>query len=289
MSQFFTEENSAETVIARLDKCSNPRFRQVMESAIHHLHDFVKEVEPTMDEWMLAIEWLTATGKMCDDNRQEWILASDTLGVSMLAETINHRAPDGRTEATVLGPFHVDGAATMEMGANIARDGEGEPCLVSGRVLDIEGNPIEGAVLDVWQTNGAGFYDVQQLDIQPEMNMRGKFVTAADGRYWFRTAKPVSYPIPTDGPVGVMLNAMGRHAMRPAHVHFIVTKPGYDALVTHVFADGDPYIDSDAVFGVKQSLIAPFVLQTDTDKAREAGLAAPFWSTEFDLKLGAAA
>lgn len=255
---YFTEENSEEAVIARLEKCGDPRFRQVMESAIRHLHGFVKDVQPTMDEWMQAIQFLTATGQKCDDKRQEWILASDTLGVSMLVETINNRAENGATEATVLGPFHVDGAPELAMGDDIVKDGKGEPCVVSGVVRSTDGTVIENAVLDVWQTNGDGFYDVQQPDEQPEMNLRGKFTTGADGTYTFRTVKPVSYPVPTDGPVGAMLEHMGRHPYRPAHIHFIVTAPGHQPLVTHIFLKGDPYLESDAVFGVKEELIVDF-------------------------------
>ena len=172
-----------------------------------------------------------------------------------------------------------------EMGFDICRDGKGEPCVVSGRVADAGGRPIEGAVLDVWQTNGDGRYDVQQPDDQPENNMRGKFVTGADGRYWFRTTKPVSYPVPTDGPVGRMLDATGRHARRPAHIHFIVTAEGFEPVVTHVFVRGDPWIDSDAVFGVKESLIVPFEHEEDAGRAREAGVRAPFWTAEFDFAL----
>ena len=287
MTRFFTEDSSAETVIARLNTCPDPRFRQIMESAVRHLHAFVKEVEPTMEEWRQAIEFLTATGRMCDDKRQEWILLSDTLGVSMLVETLNHRARDGRTEATVLGPFHVDGARVEPMGADICRDGKGDPCVVSGRVTDREGRPIEGAVLDVWQTNGEGRYDVQQPDEQPPMNMRARFVTPVDGRYWFRTAKPVSYPVPTDGPVGRMLEATGRHAYRPAHIHFIVSAAGFAPVVTHIFAEGDPYIDSDAVFGVKESLIVPFIREKDAVRARDLGVNPPFWTAEFDFRLAA--
>ena len=285
MSRYFTEENSAETVISRLESCPDPRFRRVMASAVRHLHAFVKEVEPSIEEWRQAIDFLTATGQMCDDRRQEWILLSDTLGVSMLLETINHRARDGRTEATVLGPFHVEGVGVEEMGFDICRDGKGEPCVVSGRVADAGGRPIEGAVLDVWQTNGDGRYDVQQPDDQPENNMRGKFVTGADGRYWFRTTKPVSYPVPTDGPVGRMLDATGRHARRPAHIHFIVTAEGFEPVVTHIFVRGDPWIDSDAVFGVKESLIVPFELEEDAGRAREGHVRAPFWTAKFDFAL----
>ncbi len=273
MYSLFSEQGSAEAVIERLDKCQDPRIRQVMEAAIRHLHGFVKEVEPTMEEWMAAIQFLTATGQMCDDKRQEWILASDTLGVSMLVETINNRSKSGSTEATVLGPFHVEGAEVLPMGANICRDGEGETCLISGTVTDIDGKPLAGARLDVWQTNGKGFYDVQQPEEQPEMNMRGIFVTGEDGRYHFETAKPVPYPIPTDGPVGKLLERMGRHPYRPAHIHFIISAPGHEAVTTHIFVEGDPYLDSDAVFGVKKELVVPFHAQDGT------------WSAEFDIKL----
>jgi len=277
MYRLFTEAESAEAVIERLDKCADPRFAEVMTAAIRHLHAFVKEVEPSMDEWAAAIRFLTEVGQACDDRRQEWILASDTLGVSMLVETINNRADSGRTEATVLGPFHVDGAETLPMGASIRKDDAGEPCRISGIVTDIDGNPVEGAVLDVWQTNGAGFYDVQQPDDQPAMNMRGRFKTGPDGRYHFETAKPVPYPIPTDGPVGKMLNRMARHPYRPAHIHFIVAAPGFESLTTHLFVAGDPYLDSDAVFGVKESLVVPF----DWDGER--------WRATFPIRLGAAA
>ncbi len=285
MSKYFTEANSEEAVIARLENCDDPRFKEIMNSAIRHLHAFVKEVEPTMEEWMQAIQFLTATGQICDDKRQEWILASDTLGVSMLVDAINHRKPPGATESTVLGPFHVAGAAELPMGSDICKDEKGEPCIVAGRVLDADGEPVQDAVLDVWQTNGEGFYDVQQPDEQPEMNLRGKFRTGADGRYWLRTVKPVSYPIPTDGPVGKMLEKMGRHAYRPAHIHFIVAAPGYEPVTTHIFLEGDEYIESDAVFGVKDSLIVPFVQKPAAEAPEEEGFDGAFWRADFDFGL----
>ena len=285
MNRLFTEAESADIVVERLASCEDPRFREVMEAAIRHLHAFVKEVEPTVEEWSRAIEFLTATGQMCDDRRQEWVLASDVLGVSMLVETLNNPAGDGCTEATVLGPFHVEGAPQLEPGGNICRDGKGMPCHVSGRITDIDGEPLAGANLDVWQTNADGYYDVQQPDLQPAMNLRGRFVTDPEGRYAFRTVRPVSYPVPTDGPVGDILNRMGRHAWRPAHIHFIVTKPGYRRLVTHIFAHDDPYIDSDAVFGVKDSLLVEFREQDDAARARELGVESPFCAAEFDIRL----
>lgn len=212
-----------------------------------------------MAEWERAIRFLTAIGQISDDKRQEWILVSDTLGVSMLVDAINHRRPGGATENTVLGPFHVSGAPRRQNGASICLDGKGAPCVVRGRVTDEAGNPVAGAQIDVWQTNDDGFYDVQQPGLQPDMNMRGLFLTDEDGRYEFVTVKPLPYSIPTDGPVGELLNAMGRHAMRPAHIHFIVAAPDHETLVTHIFPEGDPYLESDAVVGVKESLVVPFI------------------------------
>ncbi|HQT47698.1 MAG TPA: dioxygenase, partial [Acidocella sp.] len=190
--------------------------------------------------------------------RQEFILLSDVLGLSMLVDAINNRRPDGATENTVLGPFYVENPPGLAMGATISLDGKGEPCLFAGRVLDTQGRPISGARIDVWSDNADGFYDVQQPDVQPKWNNRGRFVTGADGGYSFIGIKPVSYPIPNDGPVGKLLDALGRHPYRPAHIHYIVTAPGYEKLVTHTFAAGDQYLASDAVFGVKASLIAQF-------------------------------
>lgn len=258
MKTLFSEENSVEAVLDRLDECDNPRFKQVMSSMIAHLHGFVKDVEPSMEEWFMAIDFLTRTGQKCDDVRQEYILLSDVLGVSMLCESINNRKPTGATEATVQGPFHAGGSPVRALGDTIADDGLGSPCWVEGRVLGEGGKPIAGAVLDIWQTNGEGTYQVQQLDGQPEGNQRGLFTSDADGRYYFRATLPLSYSIPTDGPVGEMLRGMGRHAMRPAHMHFIVSAPGYHSVTTHLFVDGDPYLDSDAVFGVKESLVVSF-------------------------------
>ena len=183
---YFTEANSADVVIERMSGTGTPRMAKVMGSVIRHLHAVVKEVEPTQDEWMAAIQFLTATGQMCDDRRQEYILLSDVLGVSMLVDAINTRRPTGATENTVLGPFHVENAPTRPMGATISDDGKGEPLVVTGKVVDTDGNPIEGAVVDTWQTSHDGFYDSQQPGIQPEHNLRGVFRTGADGRLWYR-------------------------------------------------------------------------------------------------------
>lgn len=282
---FLTEETSVDAVLARLHNCKDERLVEVMSSVIRHLHAVVKEVEPTQQEWALAIDFLTKTGQKCDDKRQEWILMSDTLGVSMLVDAINHRRPSGATENTVLGPFHVEGAPVYALGGNISKDGKGTPCFVSGRVLDSDGNAIPGAKLDVWQSNADGFYDVQQPGIQPAMNLRGIFRADDEGRYWFRTQKPQFYPVPTDGPVGKLLMAMGRHPFRPAHLHYIVSAEGFETVTTHIFVRDDPYLHSDAVFGVKESLIRDFDRVDDPDRAAEIGLPNPFAEVAFDVVL----
>jgi protocatechuate 3,4-dioxygenase beta subunit len=283
---YFSEEKSEEAVLSRMDPNKvDPRLHEIMTSLVNHLHAFIKEVEPTNEEWMEGIQFLTKTGHMCTDWRQEFILLSDTLGVSMLVETINNRKPSGATETTVLGPFHVADAPRLENGANICLDGKGEPMVITGRVTDTEGKPISGALLDVWQANDDGFYDVQQKGIQPDMNLRGIFTTDSDGRYWFRSAKPSFYPIPDDGTVGKMLKALGRHPYRPAHVHFIVGAKGYAPITTHYFVPGDPYLESDAVFGVKESLIVDFTRNDDEKAMKQHGFDKPFWEAECNFVL----
>ena len=256
-----------------------------MESIINHLHAAIKEIEPTQDEWFEAIQFLTNTGHMCDDWRQEFILLSDVLGVSMLVDAINNRKPSGATETTVLGPFHSQDSPTMENGADICLDGKGVPLVVHGVVRNIAGEAISGARLDVWQANDEGFYDMQQKGIQPEFNLRGIFQSQSDGSYWFRGVKPQHYEIPSDGPVGVMLRKLDRHPNRPAHLHFIVSTEGYEDVTTHIFVPDDPYIDSDAVFGVKESLLADFVKVDDPVRAKKYGVANPFCEVEFDFVL----
>jgi protocatechuate 3,4-dioxygenase beta subunit len=278
----FSEERSADVVAASFDGTPDPRLRAVMQSLVRHLHAFVKDVELTDAEWAAAIAFLTATGQKCDAVRQEFVLLSDVLGVSMLVETINHRA-GGATESTVLGPFHMVESPPRELGASISLDGKGEPCLVTGRVTGPDGEPLGGATVDVWQASEDGFYDVQQPDIQPESNLRGLFTAAADGTFWFRTVVPRYYPIPDDGPVGRLLQATGRHPYRPAHIHFLVTADGYEPVTTHLFVAGTPYLDSDAVFGVKDSLVRDFARVDDPERAAEVGLPNPFRTVHFDV------
>lgn len=258
MTSYFTEEDSVGAVNARMGDDINPRVFAVMACLVKHLHAFAKEIQLTQDEWEHGVDFLTRTGQICDAERQEFILLSDTLGFSMLVDQINNRRPLGATENTVFGPFHVAGAPIRQMGDNISLDGLGESCLYEGRVIDLDGQPIEGARIEVWSDNADGFYDVQQPGIQPKWNNRGVFVTGAKGAYRFVGIKPVSYPIPNDGPVGQMLGHLGRHPYRPAHMHYLVIADGYRNLVTHTFVGDDPYLGSDAVFGVKETLIAPF-------------------------------
>jgi catechol 1,2-dioxygenase len=285
---YFTEANSAEVVTGRNRNAKDARLREVMEVITRHLHAAVKEIEPTQEEWLKAILFLTEVGHTCTDWRQEYILLSDTLGVSMLVDAINNRKPSGASPSTVLGPFHVPDAPELPMGSNICLDGKGEPMRLSGRILDTKGNPVTGAKLDVWQANDEGFYDVQQKGIQPDFNLRGVFRTGADGAYSFRAVKPKFYPIPDDGPVGRLLDQLGRHPFRPAHFHYIIEADGYDRLVTHIFDPADPYIDSDAVFGVKKELMAEFVKVTDPARIREAGFDKPFYDVHFDFVLSGA-
>lgn len=285
---FFAEDNSVEVVTGRNAKARDERLKFAMEVITRKLHEAVKEIEPTQDEWMEAIQFLTKTGQMCNEWRQEFILLSDVLGVSMLVDAINNRKPSGASESTVLGPFHVEGAPELPMGANICLDAKGEDMVVSGRIVDTGGKPIKDAVIDVWQANDEGFYDVQQKGIQPDFNLRGVFRTGADGRYWFRAVKPKFYPIPDDGPVGKLLGALGRHPYRPAHLHYIIKADGFETLTTHIFDPDDPYINSDAVFGVKESLLAKFNMIDDPERAKKLEFDGGFWEVEHDFVLPSA-
>lgn len=279
-----TEAQITESVLRSLEQTPNPRLKAIMTSLITHLHAFIREVELTEEEWWQAIQFLTRVGQMCNDRRQEFILLSDTLGVSMLVDAINHRADGRATESTVLGPFYREGAPELPAGASTSLDGRGEPAVITGRVLSTDGTPIPNALLDVWEGGDNGLYE-QQDPNQPDMNLRGRFRTDAEGRFTIVAIKPVSYPIPDDGPVGDMLRALNRHPYRPAHIHFIVSADGYVPVTTHLFARGDPYLSSDAVFGVKESLIVDFVRHDSADEAAQHGVRAPFYTVEYDFVL----
>ena len=249
----FSEKKLTGEVLYRIRNTKNKRLKQVMTSFIEHMHSFVRDVKPTQDEWFKGIKFLTETGRM---ERDEFILMSDTLGVSMLVDALNYEANAGSTESTVLGPFHRLKAPRYPLGANISKNrSDGFPCRVTGTVKDLKGRPVAGAELDVWEAGADGFYDMQK---GKAMNLRGVFKADAKGRFHFRCVRPEFYPVPHDGPVGKMLRATGRHPMRPPHLHFWITAKGCKPLITHLFVKGGRYLDSDAVFGVKPELIIDF-------------------------------
>jgi hydroxyquinol 1,2-dioxygenase len=278
------EEQMTQNVLDSMAQTPNPRLKAVMTSLIRHLHAFIREVELTEEEWMLGIQFLTRTGQMCDDKRQEFILLSDTMGVTMLVDAINHRLPGGATESTIFGPFYREGAEELPLGASISKDSLGEPAVVTGRVLSTDGTPVPHALLDVWETNENGLYEQQDPE-QPDMNLRGKFRTDSEGRYYFVGIKPVSYSIPDDGPVGQLLRVLGRHPFRPAHIHLLVSAEGYVPVTTHLFVKGDKYLDSDAVFGTKDSLVVDFVLHDSTEEAAHYNVTTPFYTVAYDFVL----
>ena len=278
------EEQITRNVLDSMANTPNPRLKQVMTSLIIHLHTFIREVELSQEEWALGIQFLTRAGQICDEKRQEFILLSDITGTSMLVDAINHRLSEGATESTVFGPFYREGAPELPMGATISQDGRGEPAVVAGQVRSTNGTPIAGALLDVWETDENGLYEQQDPE-QPDMNLRGKFRTDHEGRYFFVGIKPVSYAIPDDGPVGQLLRALSRHPFRPAHIHLLVSADGFMSVTTHLFVKGDPYLDSDAVFGTKDSLVVDFIRHTSEEEAARYHVTAPFYTVHFDFVL----
>ena len=280
----FDDKSITQAVIGRLSECNDPRFKRVMTSLITHLHDFVRDVKLTEEEWINAIQFLTAVGQKCTDKRQEFILLSDTLGVSVLVITLNHPAEQGSAESTVLGPFYWEGAPDLPNGSDLAVGVKGEPAFYSGRVLSADGQPIRGALLDIWSGDGDGNYDMQLGD-GVGMKARGRIRTDAEGRYWFRSIRPTFYPVPTDGPVGIMLRKMGRHPFRPGHIHMIVSAPGHAAVTTHLFVADSDYLDSDAVFGMKESLVAKFNRHPAGKAPTGERVETPFYTVEYDFRL----
>lgn len=290
----FEGKDIAEAVIRRMDECQDPRFKQVMASLVRHAHAFVQDVDLQPEEWMTAIQFLTECGKMCDEKRQEFILLSDTLGISMLVVALQqargaaalqaHPPQLAPTEATVLGPFFWEGAPELPLGADIRGDQAGEPCYYHGQVTDTDGKPIAGALIDVWSGDGEGFYDMQKGDGNT-MALRARFRTDAHGRYHYWSIKPAYYPVPDDGPVGRMLRRMGRHPNRPGHMHTMLQAEGHEKLVTHIFVHDSPYIDSDAVFGVRESLIADFQAHPAGTAPDGRQMAQPYHSARYDFRL----
>ena len=263
MTQFNETELTA-AVIRSFDDTPDPRAKFLLQELVTALHGYVAKTGLTFEEWEYAIDFLTRTGQKCTPIRQEFILLSDVLGVSMLVDAVNHREREGATGTTVLGPFYVGDHKVMPHGTDVSADLPGERMFVQSRVTDLKGLPLANVPVDIWHADAEGFYDSQRPTYATEgASSRARFITDADGRFFFRTILPCSYPIPTDGPVGEMIIQTHRHAMRPAHVHFLVNAPGYEPLITHVFMDGDKYLDSDVVFGVKDELVAKIEKRAD--------------------------
>ena len=270
---YFSEINSDQLVAGRLDSQDGPLSRFLVE-LVRHLHELVRETRPTPSQWRQAIAFLTEVGHASDERRQEWILLSDLLGVSALVEEINSRRPPGATPNTVRGSFYRADAPQYPLGASISLDHDGEPLSVSGTVRDLDGEPVAGARVETWQANGQGIYENQFPDLQPEFNLRGVFITNDAGRFQYRTVRPAGYSVPDDGPVGQLLGRAGLPLRRPAHIHFIVTKDGFETITTHIYRQGDPDLANDALFGVRPELVRAF---------RKAGAGGPGWELEFDF------
>jgi protocatechuate 3,4-dioxygenase beta subunit len=286
----FNETELTAAVIRSIDNTPDPRAKFLLQELVKSLHEYVRRTDLTFEEWEYAIDFLTRTGQKCTPIRQEFILLSDVLGVSMLVDAVNHREREGATETTVLGPFYVGDHKVMPHGTDVSANLAGERMFVQSRVTDLAGKPLANVPVDIWHADGDGFYDSQKESYAIEgPSSRARFVTDADGRFYFRTILPCSYPIPTDGPVGEMIIQTRRHAMRPAHVHFLVNAPGYQPLITHVFMAGDKYLDSDVVFGVKDELVAGIEKRTDAAMPDGQPAAAPWhlMTYEFRMKPGA--
>jgi len=255
--QLVTEDNIAGLAAERWSTARDPRTAQLLAALVRHLHDFAREVRLTEAEWMAAIGWLTRTGQISDEKREEFILASDVLGLSMLVVQMNHRLDPAATPATVLGPFHIEGSPEFGYGEDMSQGLPGTPLVLHGTVRDLAGNPVPGAVLDVWQADAEGAYESQVPDVD-EARLRAKYTTREDGTWCLRTIAPLGYSIPMDGPVGELIAQTAISHFRPAHVHFLINVPGYEPLITHLFQAGADYLDSDVVFGTKQELVVPF-------------------------------
>ena len=281
--QLVTEDNITDLAVERWATAKDPRLAEILTALVRHLHGFAREVRLTEAEWMAAVQWLNRTGQISDEKRQEFILASDVLGLSMLVVQMNHRLDPDATPNTVLGPFHIDGSPPLPFGADMSEGVAGTPLFVHGTVRDLSGAPVGGALLDVWQADGDGMYE-SQLEVD-EARLRAKYSSREDGSYCVRTVAPLGYAIPMDGPVGQLIGATEISHFRPAHVHFLIDVPGYEPLITHLFQEGAEYLDRDVVFGTKEELVVAF-------EEREAGptpdggaIDGPWLSAEYDFVL----
>ena len=281
-----TESNVTQAVLDKIADDTDPRLKEIMTALIKHTHDFVREVNLSSDELLYAARFIQNVGQISDDKREEGVLLGDVLGITALCEILGDRVRVGATESSLLGPFYREGAPVREMGADISHGDEtGDAAYIHGTIVDSQGKPIEGVILDLWQTTPNMFYEAQvgQPDAYEDYAYRGKFKTGADGRYWFLSRKPVDYPVPTDGPVGLILDGTGRHSWRPAHLHYLAYKDGYQTIQTELFNSDSQYLDSDAVFGVKQSLVVPYTLNEDPAAAAEHGFTGPFYEGHYDF------
>ena len=285
MPQFNDTELTA-AVVESFEKTPDPRAKFLLQELVKSLHDYVRRTDLTFAEWEYAIDFLTRTGHKCTDIRQEFILLSDVLGIPMLVDAVNHRDRDGATETTVLGPFYVGEHKVTPDGTDISATLPGERLYVQARVTDLDGKPVAGAPVDVWHADDDGFYDSQKASYATQgPSSRARFITGDDGRFHFRTILPCSYPIPTDGPVGEMIMQTRRHPMRPAHIHFLVAAGGYEPLITHVFMEGDKYLDSDVVFGVKDELVAKVERRTDPVMPDGTRTSEPWHLMSYDFRI----
>jgi hydroxyquinol 1,2-dioxygenase len=281
--QSVTKDTVTDAALARWGSAAEPRFAEIMTALVRHLHDFAREVRLTEAEWMAAVDWLTRTGQISDDKREEFILASDVLGLSMLVVQQNHRFDPAATPATVLGPFHIEGSPELEFGADLSEGLPGAPLYIHGTVRDLDGKPVPGAVLDVWQADSDGMYEAQ-LDVD-EARLRAKYTSREDGTYCVRTIAPLGYSIPMDGPVGEIIRRAGISHFRPAHVHFLIEAPGYERLITHLFQEGAQYLDSDVVFGTKPELVVAFTPREPGPTPDGLESAQPWLSARYDFVL----
>jgi hydroxyquinol 1,2-dioxygenase len=281
--QLVTEDNITDLAVERWATAKDPRLAEILTSLVRHLHGFAREVRLTEAEWMAAIQWLNRTGQISDEKRQEFILASDVLGLSMLVVQMNHRLDPDATPNTVLGPFHIDGSPPLPFGADMSDGVAGTPLFVHGTVRDLSGAPVGGALLDVWQADGDGMYEAQ-LEVD-EARLRAKYSSREDGSYCVRTVAPLGYAIPMDGPVGELVGATQISHFRPAHVHFLIDVPGYEPLITHLFQEGAEYLDSDVVFGTKEELVVAFERREPGPTPDGGAIDRPWLSAEYDFVL----
>jgi hydroxyquinol 1,2-dioxygenase len=287
----YNQDKLTEEVVAAFAKASDPRLREIMTSLVKHLHAFAREVDLTPDEWLAGMRFLTETGQISTERRPEFILLSDVLGLSMMVVSLAQARASGQakgaieaTEATVEGPFFWPGAPDVALGGDIAEGVPGEPTLYTGRVTDLDGQPLPGALLDIWSGDGDGKYDVQ-LSSEPQMRARGRLRTDAQGRYWFWSIRPSYYPIPDDGPVGVMMRATDRGINRPGHIHMMVSAEGHVPVTTHIFVANSPYLGEDAVFGKRDSLVVDFEKHPPGKAVDGREMKVPYHSASYDFRL----